>query len=96
MRDALAQAERTELERAITVKATEVEIAVLRDALAQAERERTTAAEAMRNETAALCERLSQAERAMPSGLRRMALHRLLRRFRSSTTPLGQTDQRIS
>jgi hypothetical protein len=96
LRDALAQAERTELERAITVKATEVEIAVLRDALAQAERERTTAAEAMRNETAALCERLSQAERAMPSGLRRMALHRLLRRFRSSTTPLGQTDQRIS
>jgi hypothetical protein len=93
LRDALAQAERTELEHAIAAEAMQVEIAGLRDALARVEREHTTAADAMRTETAVLRERLTQSERAMPSALRLMAFRRLLRRFRSSTTPLGPTGQ---
>jgi len=91
--ETLVQAEGAEQQRAAAAETMQTEITMLRDALAQAKRGHAKAAEAMRAETAVLRERLTEAERAMPSGLRLMAFRRLLRRFRSSTTPLGRTGQ---
>jgi putative ABC transport system substrate-binding protein len=61
--ETLVQAEGAEQRRAAAAETMQAEIAVLRDALAQAELEHAIAAEAMRTETAVLRERLTQAER---------------------------------